>query len=361
MIKRKLVLILLVAVLAVAFSPARVGAVGDEFSRWAIPYCNNLVLGEDALGDVYDEDSALAAIDYAVAAFVNVACECDDALGLVTFFIEDAIRRGAVLDVPVDGILYSDLLQTAVDMAQSIRTRALEVLADEGISLPRELSNNIAFVSDEPGILEIEFPDDVSGIEFDYVAVETEFAVVTIYQEIISGSAFHIERGLPVATGGYAYIAVPTISNEPVVVRSWLYYVINYWAIAAFAFILLIWGILASMGKRLRLWVVPVLAVILIAANMWTLGLLQERPDGTVYDSYAPAPVYFYSVIVTMDADTDVILSIPLNGAGHEGLVLHNENGEPLPDGRHNPLTDTIDTRISTGGTHSLRLIDISG
>jgi len=359
MIKRKKIFSILIglAVVALVFSSraAWASTLDSDDAPWFIPICQTITLPTEALSDIDNAASAQEAITNAVASFAQGECQCDDALNLTVMFIEDAIRRGTTLDAPANGVFYRDLLQISANMAGNISGSALMALSDADINPTRQLRANISFVSDEPGALDISFPDDVAGIYFDNITIETEFAALTLNRDFVSGSALRIERGLPMATGGYAFIAVPAAyANDNDFELSRL---LDFWAIGVVVIIMVIWGVLASMGKKLRLWVVPALAVIAIAANVWTLGLNQEGPDSVIY---APAPVYFYSVAVTMPDDMSANLSIPLGGHDPQMLMLVNEQGE-LMFSRYNPFTDTIDAIIYTGGTYSLQEIDIRG
>ena len=360
MIKRKLIPVLfislLVAALTFAVRPIQAGATGGGLAPWPIPD-QSLILPTYALGGISGAASAEEAIANAVAALGDNYC--DDAVNLVALFIEDAIRRGTALDAPANGVLYADMLQISAEMAQAISGSAMDMLVSAGISLTRPLDTGISFVSGEWDVLNVSFPDDVSGIGFDNITVETEFAAITIGREFISGSALRIERGLPIATGGHTYVAVPGVVNGPVpsgLVPA-LDVLLDYWSVAVLVVILVVWGVLASKGKKLRLWVVPLLAVILIAANIWTLGPNQEGPDDVIY---APAPVYFYSVVVDMPPEMSAVLSVPVGGATPYMLVLVNEDGVPRPS-RYNPFTDAVEAYISVGGKYFLREIDIRG
>ena len=112
--------------------------------------------------------------------------------------------------------------------------------------------------------------------------------------------------------------------------------------------LVIVWGILASTGRKLRYWVVPTFSVLVIAANIWTLR--QDAADAV----NTRGAGYFYSVVVTMPPGMRATLSIPINGANPESLVLYNERGEPQLS-MHNPVTDAIDARIQSGGTYALR------
>jgi len=357
MIKHKILPAFLLILILVMFAPAshgltRIIRLNEEILHAYAPSfaCQYFTLPTNALSYVNDAASAEEAISYMLTSLSQSGCQCDDALNLATLFIENAIRKGTTLDVPANGVFYSDLLQISAGMAQNINENALTILSDEEVVLIRQPGIYINFTSDERGALDISFPDDISGINFDNITIESEFADITIYHGFVSGGAFRIERGIPVASGSYAYATMPATareSNNEYRFRS----ILDYWAVIVVVIIMIVWGVLASMGKKLRLWVVPALTVIAIAANVWTHGLNQQEPDSVIY---APAPIYFYSVSVTMPPDMSAILSIPLGGTNPEILALFNEQDEPQLSW-HNPATNTVDTRIYTGSIYSLR------
>jgi len=246
-----------------------------------------------------------------------------------------------MLDVPANGAFYADLLQLATDIAQG-------ELEDEAI--------HIRFVSSDVDMLYVHFAEDVSAVEFDYITIGAWFAAVTLRNEMLSGSAILVEPGLPIATGGYAYREVPTriswVGSLP-----WpLGYIVAYWGVMVFALVFLGWGVLASKGIRLRMWVVPALAVLLIAANIWTLwawppsGNERDLPRYTV--TWGPA--YFYAVEVDMMPDREMVLAIPLGGACGEGLVLVSGDGEIL-DNWYDTDSGSIKAWVYESGKFFLR------
>ncbi|MCL2378953.1 MAG: hypothetical protein FWC77_07490 [Defluviitaleaceae bacterium] len=353
MIKKKMILssFVVLVVMVMAFAPLSARAEDAGYAPWLIPVCPLLELQYDALTRINNVTGSHEVIINAVTSFTQAECQCDDALDFTVFFIEDALRRGTSLNMHTNGVFYSSLLQVSAAMAQTISGSALSILADNDISLTRQLNVNINFISAEQNALDISFPEDVSDIEIDIITIETEFAAVSLERELISGSALRIERGVPVASSTPATVAADGISSR--VIRG----IFDFWAVAALMIIMVIWGVLASTGRKLRLWVVPFLAVILIFANIWTLGLNQRGREDVIY---TPAPVYFYSIMVTMSPEMNAILSVPLGGTSPEMLMLVNEWGEPMVS-RYNPFTDTIDARIYAGGMYYLQVVDISG
>jgi len=363
LIKRKIQTAIFIALAITILAATGLNATDSGYAPWLITVCPELAPEAGPPQRIHDATSASAAIESALAALSSADCQCDDAINFAMFYVEHAITRGTTLDMPANGRLYADILQISAEVAQTISESAVSALAAKNIQLPREINTNIHFFSNEDGVLNIHFPDDISSTaNLDNITIETGFASITLNSGFISGSAIRLERSVPVASGGYIYVNMQTIAainnNLPVSItestRFGVEDILDYWAVAAFVVIILIWGILASMGKKLRLWVVPLIAVILIAANIWTL---RERPGDPVY---SPAPVYFYAVSVVMSPDMDAVLSIPLYGADPAMLMIVDDSGEVLLS-RHNPFTDTIDAQIHAGGVYSLQVMDIRG
>jgi len=126
---------------------------------------------------------------------------------------------------------------------------------------------------------------------------------------------------------------------------------LRFWSIGAVTLLMIVWGILASMGHKLRTWVVPTFSVLLIAINIWTLRLNQDT-SGAVNTREAG---YIDSVVVSMPPGMQATLSIPIHDINQVELVLLNERGEPQIS-RHNPVTDTIDAIIHSSGTFNLHM-----
>jgi len=111
----------------------------------------------------------------------------------------------------------------------------------------------------------------------------------------------------------------------------------------------MLWGILASLGHKLRSWVVPLLVILVIAANLWTLGGWRGADD------YIERPLdYFPPLLVSIPDGARAVLSIPVWDTNPEFLVVFNEHDEPLVS-KFNPITNTIDARIHENGIYFLR------
>ena len=321
------------------------------------------------LGSIYDPTGANEAIRGVVSTLTSAQRHSGTALNTVTLFIENAIRRGTTQDVPADGNMRADILQASTVTARNIGHETINVLTNEEINLMRLLNTTVNFVSDEREALHFTFPDDVSVLDFDNIMVETGFAGLTINRNRIpQGSEISIRRGAPVrAFTPAADMPAPAV-NTDVSDRSLGDRVrgvigddfgprdlLNFWSVGVVTLLMLVWGILASAGHKLRYWVVPTFSVLVIALNIWTLRQMQEAPGA----ASSGGAGYFDSVTVNIPAGMKAILSIPINGANPEHLVIYNENGEPQLS-RHNPVTDTIDARIQAGGTYFVREHELS-
>jgi hypothetical protein len=249
------------------------------------------------------------------------------------------------------------MLNSGTQTAQNIRRDTDETLENEDIELMRNLRTNINFVSEDTEELSIAFPDDVSNIAFDNVTIESEFASVTVKRDYIrEGSEISVRRiseealqaGLFGKPGSFLN-AITDFSSPLTVLR-------NFWAVLAVMLLTAAWLILARFGKKLRVWVVPVLSVILIGAN---LGIVLLGIDTTI-EMYSANGTIIYNdtddnvIEVSMTDGMRATLSLPANSENPEFLVLFNEQDEPQFS-RYNPVTDNIDARIRTSGVYTLR------
>jgi len=323
-----------------------------------------------ALDGVYDATSADEAIFGALRALTPEQRGSGDALNIAALFIENAIRRGTSQDVPEDGMLRSGILQGMAQDSQGIWQEAATTIAGQNVNFMRPLGININFISHKRDAISLSFPDEVSSIAFDNLTVEASFASVTINRgHIRRGDEIVVLRGAPVHITGGGALAANFIENHPPPIMAGFIvdffddfnlasipsYILEYWAVAVVILLIIIWGILASMGHRLRIWVVPTFSILAIATNLWMLGLLpfENRNGSTLPQGY------FYSIVVTMSPGLRATISIPLNGANPDSLVLYNERGEPQLS-KYNPVTNSIDARIRAGGTFTLRQHNVS-
>jgi hypothetical protein len=130
--------------------------------------------------------------------------------------------------------------------------------------------------------------------------------------------------------------------------RSFVDFLLDFWAFAAIVLMLAVWIILAILDKRLRLWVVPVFACVAIIVNAVTLWASYDPEDH----------VDFHNDIieVNMTDGMRATLSLPVDGIEGDPMhfVLFNEHDEPQYT-KFNPVTGTADARIRSGGVYTLR------
>ena len=315
-----------------------------------------------------------------------------DAINTVTLQIENIVRRGSTQEMPQNGNFNAAILQNSADISMGVYSYTESILRRENISLLRRLRANLNFEADDANEIMASFPDSVSGITFDNVTIESEFAAVTLNRNhILPGGVITIRRLEPGEENISPVSAITEadsnpetneddyISNEytapsrniftglwneirdfsnPITILS------NFWFVIVIIVLLIIWLIVAGMGERLRKWVVPVFAILALVINM---GLVMLRinttdtsyPPGTYTadNDYAsaltPTPYYTDTVEVTMTDGMRATLSLPVNGNNPEFLVLVNEDGE-IQHSRYNPVTGNIDARIRESGTYTL-------
>ena len=281
-----------------------------------------------------------------------------DALNIATLFIENAIRRGTTQPAPVNGEYSGDILRASALVGLNIWQDAINTVADQGVELLRPLQLNLNFTTNQRDAFSMSFPDDMAGIAFDNIIVESPFALVSIDSRYITrGDAIIIEREQPVELHGsvaispyMATFAIPELFPDGFSMEQLAEYLREYWAVLVILALILLWLILALMGHRFRLWVVPTFALIAILGNLWALGWFEQNNRGAI----RLQPGYFHSVTVTMSPGMRGVISIPLMGQSPDSLVIVNERGEAQLSS-FNPVTDTMDARINTGGTFTLR------
>ncbi|MCL2527508.1 MAG: WG repeat-containing protein [Defluviitaleaceae bacterium] len=328
-----------------------------------------------ALESVYDAISADEVIFRTMRGFTPEQRGSGDALNIAALFVENAIRRGTTQSIPGDSALSADILQASANIGESIWQDALNTVANENINLMRPPGLNINFTSQERDRVSVAFPNDISGIAFDNITIESGFASVSLYRgHVPRESEIVMERGVPMlaGTGGL----IPFTDSTPAsysasffvdfisgfnlrgiisddfslrgIINAPLDYLREFWAVPVIIFLIILWIVLGVKGHKFRLWVVPAFSILALVANGWMLGMFSQDDHG-----FALAPGYFHSVTVTMSPGMRATLSIPINGANPDLLVLFNEDNEPMLS-KHNPVTDTIDARIKTSGTYRL-------
>jgi hypothetical protein len=222
-------------------------------------------------------------------------------------------------------------------------------LRGEGVLLQRLLRTNLNFETGERRSVAVDFPDDVAGVSFDYLTVEAQFASATISREhIAEGNS--LQFGLVERTGVDTEEATlgEHLSNILGQERTFVEFLLTFWAFIAIAFMLLAYIVLVLIKKRLRAWVLPTFIILVIAINALTLWIS--------YDPGDHADFLDGVIEVSMSDGMRATLSLPADGTrgNPENLVLFDERGEPQFT-KHNPSTGAIDARIHSSGTFMLR------
>ena len=296
---------------------------------------------EGVLERVTDATSAETEINNTLRGLTAAQRQSPDALNLVTLFIENAERRGTSQYLPADGRLRVELFDTGMNVAGEIRESTYDSLSDEYINLMRNLRSNINFIAEDEKNVQIILPDDTSGIPFDNLTVETEFAMVTLNREhIISGGEVEIRR---VAASEDSAIGsnTATISAERDLLETAIMFLPAVIAILLMAAVGLL---LQRKGKHLRLWVIPAVAVIAVGLNVALVFL--EEPEQKFYTD---------SVEINMSEGMRATVSLSAaDFANPENLMLFNENGE-LQYSKFNPVTGMIDATVRESGVYVLR------
>jgi len=322
------------------------GSRGGRYIYQPAPEYRSFSPPAGVIADIDSAAGAQTAVSNAARSLTPWQRDSGDALNIFTLYVENAIRRGAAISLPVDGIVDADILAQAAYLAGDIWRGALSGLAEENIRLMRPLRIGINFTAYADGFSLI-FPDDVGAIDFDYITIEAGIARLTINHEyILPGSEISVSRLMP---------AVSTEEDGAGLVHEIIDMALEYWAAAVILSLLLLWGILALMGHRFRCWVVPVFSLLAIVGNLYTLGIIVIGDNREPEYSYGPLEIaQFEPIAVTMTPGMRVTLSIPVGGDNPDYLVLFDGAGEPKLS-KYNPVTDTIDARIRQGGIFTLR------
>jgi len=218
------------------------------------------------------------------------------------------------------------------------------------------------------------FPDDISGIAFDNVSIESDFAMVTLNRtHIAQGGEISVSlpnQPAPVAAQNEIPTSIDTNNHTAPTGNGnnnqILSFLTNFWSIVAVAVILIAWAVLSRMGIKLRLWVAPTFAVLAIAVNVGLFFMLNNNENNEAVHAVAevtttPTPQHESqpthpdgTIIVEMTEGMRATLSLPANGANPESLILFNEHGE-IQHTKYNPATGNIDANIRASGTYTLQ------
>jgi len=131
------------------------------------------------LNRISDTASAHEAISGAIRALTPRQRQAGGALNYVALYMEHIIRRGTTQTLPPNEVLSANVLHGSAHFARNIRGGVLEAMASESIRLMRPIRANINYISPNPGF-SVSFPDDISAIDFDYITVESELALITL-------------------------------------------------------------------------------------------------------------------------------------------------------------------------------------
>jgi len=364
----------------------------------------------DDLGGVSTMADAHEAIVEMITTLTPQQRQYGEGLNLVALYMENIMRRGTSQHMG-DGNISAAMLQGGVTAARHIHNDIGGILEDGDVALMRSLRTNINFESEDVGEISAAFPDDVSGIAFDNLTIEADFAAITIARDYIpvdssitvrriesedslgevlgvfvegpvriesqhgrtaNSAWFRWASASPTRLSGTA--ANPTrfggMLDALLDFSSPLGILLNFWSLIVIFIMLAIWLIVAIAGEQLRKWVVPTFVLVALVANIGMIVLRHhvwaERTQDdyvviatTDYEQNEPEIVdgrVFHSDImeVTMTPGMRITLSMPVNGHDPEFLVVVNENDE-IQHSRYNPVTGTIDARIRTSGTYTLR------
>ena len=254
--------------------------------------------------------------------------------------LEDIIKRSSthIIEGEPGSIirLTAVTLNSGTNLAGSLY-EYVNSLAD--ISSLRTLERNLNFVTNQSEELIVLFPDDVRGINFNNVTVAAVFASFTISHDfILAGNEVSIRRT-------QSTVAFEQPNEETTLSSNFgLATLLNFWSVAAVTLIIVIWLILHRCGKRFRLWVVPTLVCIALAANVYTLfiagdGLAAETQPSIVI---ARDDTFITAVEIAIPSGMQITLSLP---APNGDFAVYSEQGE-LQNATLNPITGMIDVLV---------------
>ena len=275
----------------------------------------SFVINHDTLRGINDTSSAKAEIFDTVSSLTAQQRQSGDALDDVALYIENVLRLGASRSISGEVPLAASTLAALSAEATDIMTSAESSLRQTNVNLLRSLRTNLTIKSDETESLEITFPDNVTGIDFDNVTVDTEFASVTLNKDSIqAGGSIELRKvsldkrdeatkantnaannGDSEGSGGSGerdsvenradkentenngskgITDDKTGKDGTAGERSVLEFLLDFWCIGVIVLILIIWGVLTALKHRLRVWVVPAFTALALVINLGTYFLL---------------------------------------------------------------------------------------
>ena len=370
---------------------------------------------------ITDAPSANEAINEAIASMTPEQRSSGDALDITALFIENAVRAGARWTAAGEVSLSAGVLGDLAGTARGILASADSTLSQENVGLLRKLRTNLSIRTEETESLVVSFQDDVSGVAFDNVTVEAEFASVTLSRSsILSGGRVEVRKGADWADKGQSGDGSGSSGSgnqdstsgngsgngsssgsgdgrnsanrngdagffentKP----------LDFWSAGVVVLILGLWGVLAALKHRFRAWVVPTFCALAIGINACTFFLINDSSTRTPDNGHTDTPNnggstqsgggggtgqndggkngqndgtgtsqarIAGSIEVIMSEGVRATVSLPAEGGERDYLVLLNEDGIPQYS-KYNPVTDMIDTRIRESGVYTLKEYAVS-
>ena|GEM_PF-671018 len=317
----------------------------------------------NAIANVRDADTAQAHIRDTVQGLTFAQRTSGDALSLAALHIENTQRRGTSQNLPANGHIGWDAIAFGIASAHQLQAYTDMVLEEQNMHLLRDLRRNINFVADTLGTnrLNLILPQYQADVDFDNLTIEADFLAITINRA-------HMPAGATISIStegnGAMVTATPTftgiLAHNLADFSSPLIILANYWSVLVILALVFVWLILRLNGKRLRVLVVPIFAVIFLGANVATIYLFGDVPTSMAHTAYGD------SIVVDMPMGMQMTLSLPTNGAATpENTVLLNSRGQ-IQRTKYNPITNTIDAIIEEPGVFTLvepyiNIVDIGG
>ena len=370
----------------------------EEYDYDPLTPGGGFVVRPEVWRNITDASSANTAIYEAIASMSDEQRRSGDALDMAALFIETAIRAGASRTASGEVSLSSGVLSDLSGTAGGILASADSTLSHENVGLLRNLRTNISIRTEERERLVVSFPDDVSGIAFDNVTVDAEFASVTFGRNHIhSGGQVEVRRvdkrdgGESSDSGDRSGGSGNERSRESDSGGSQRGFwdnirPIDFWSVIVIVVILVVWGVLAAFKLRLRAWVVPTFCALAVGINAFTIiqqssnyangdGAVRSSTSGsrntqdigaddsggrnTARDDDPGISDNGNAIEVIMTEGLRATVSLPAVGGDRDYLVLFNEEGIPQYS-KYNPVTDMIDTSIKESGIYTLREYAVS-
>ena len=268
-----------------------------------------------------------------------------DALNIAALFVEQAQRRGTSQELPEDGNITADIINMGYERAQQLRQAVNDILAAENIGLQRSLRTNINFVSQQTDEFSFTFPGSTASIPFDRITVESGFAAITFDRiNIPFGSRVSVRL---LDGGEETGISVSTENASRQVT------IIDFWSVPVILLVVAAAIMLARRGKRLPIWAAPAIILLMVVINAATIIL--QSDDVIIATPENIQMTYPVSVYVSMPQETRITLSLPVHGTDNpRDLILFDIYDRPQIS-RFNPVTNMVDSTITTGGTYILR------